>query len=100
VPVILEQDDEVSRVRLQGAIDIGCAAELKELLVRGLKSGSALRVSLESATDLDVTAVQLLWAAWREATRAGMEFRLDGQAPETVRAALAKAGIVEFPVPA
>jgi len=49
-------------------------AELKDLLIEKLKSGSAVYVSLESATGLDVTAVQLLWAAAREAQRVGVEF--------------------------
>jgi anti-anti-sigma factor len=100
LPVTLEQNDAVSVVRLQGAIGIDCAAELKELLIQRLKAGSPVRVSLEEATDLDVTAVQLLWAAWREAKSVGVEFALEGQAPGTVRAAFAIAGMGEFPVPA
>lgn len=98
--ILLEQNDGLSRFRLQGAIDIGCAAELKEVLVQELKSGSRVRVSLEETTGMDVTTVQLLLAASREAKRVGVEFALEGQAPETVRSALDKAGIGEFPVPA
>jgi len=100
VPLILEQNDAARVVRLQGAIDIGCAAELKELLVELLKTGPALRVSLEEATGLDVTAVQLLWAAAREAKQAGVEFAYEGQAPETVQFALAQAGLGKFPAQA
>jgi anti-anti-sigma regulatory factor len=100
VPVTLEQKDALTLIQLEGAIDVGCAAELKELLVEKLKSGSAVYVALESATGLDVTAVQLLWAASREAKRMGVEFGFKGQMPEGVRSALANAGIGEFPVPA
>jgi len=99
VPVTLEQKDTLTFIHLEGGIDIGCAAELKDLLIEKLKSGSAVYVSLESATGLDVTAVQLLWAAAREAQRVGVEFGFKGQTPETVRCALAEAGIEEFPVP-
>jgi hypothetical protein len=44
--------------------------------------------------------VQLLWAAAREAQRAGVEFGFKGQTPEGVRCGLADAGIGEFPDPA
>ena len=100
MPVTLEQKDAQTFIQLEGAIDIGCAAELKELLMEKLKSGAAVCVSLESATALDVTAVQLLWAAAREAQRAGVEFGFKGQTPEAVRCALAEAGMEAFPVPA
>jgi len=100
VPVTLEQKDALALIRLEGAIDVGCAAELKELLMEKLKSGSAVYVALESATGLDITAVQLLWEAAREAQRVGVEFGFKGRTPEAVRCALAEAGIEEFPVPA
>jgi len=100
VPVTLEQKDALALIRLEGAIDVGCAAELKELLMEKLKSGSAVYVALESATGLDITAVQLLWAAAREAQRVGVEFGFKGRTPEAVRCALAEAGIEKFPVPA
>ena len=100
MPVTLEQKDALAFIQLEGAIDVGCAAELKELLMEKLKSSSAVYVSLESATGLDVTAVQLLWAAAREAQRAGVEFGFKDQTPEAVRCALAEAGIEEFPLTA
>jgi anti-anti-sigma factor len=98
--VTLEQKDALAFVQLEGAIDVSCATELKELLLRGLRHGSAVRVSLQLVTGLDITALQLLWAAGREAKQAGVEFAVEGPAPETVRAALAGAGFGEFPVPA
>ena len=96
LPVSLEQDGALSLIRLQGAIDIGCAQELKELLVRGLITGSEVRVLLAEATDLDVTAVQLLWTARREAKASSVGFAFEGQAPEPVSAALAEAGFESF----
>ena len=100
MPVTLEQKDALTFIQLEGAVDISCAAELKELLIERLKSSAAVCVSLESATVLDITAVQLLWAAAREAERVGVEFGFKGPTPEAVRSALAAAGIGEFPVPA
>lgn len=100
MPVTLEQKDALTFIRLEGAIDVGCAGELKELLMEELKSGAPIYVALESTTVLDVTAVQLLWAAAREAQRVGVEFGFKGQTPEAVRCALAEVGIENFPVPA
>ena len=71
--VTLEQEETLNLLRLEGAVEIGCAAEFKGLLAQALASGRALRISLEGATDLDVTAVQLLWAAERKAKKAGVE---------------------------
>lgn len=98
--VTFEHSDGVSLIRLEGAVDVGCAGDLKELLVERFKAGSSLRLSLDEATVVDVTAIQLLWAASHEARKLGVGFALEGQVPETVRTALAIAGIAEFPVPA
>jgi anti-anti-sigma regulatory factor len=98
VSIALEQNTDSSLIRLDGEIGIALAADLKQLLLEALGSGSAVRVSLEGATGLDVTAVQLLWAAEREARRAGADFALTGAAPEPVLAALGNAGLFEFPV--
>jgi anti-anti-sigma regulatory factor len=96
LPVTLEQDGALSLIRLQGAIDIFCAQELRELLVQGLKTASEVRVLLAGATDMDVTAVQLLWAARREAKASSVKFAFEGAAPEPVSAALAEAGLEMF----
>ena len=99
MPVTLEQDPALSLIRLEGAIDIGCAVELKSLLLQALDSGSEVRVSLEAVADLDVTAVELLWAAGRQAKAKGVNFSLTGPAPKDVSAALGEAGLQQFLVP-
>jgi anti-anti-sigma regulatory factor len=99
VPATLEQDAGLNVIRLEGAMEIGCAAELKRLLVEALASGPEVRISQEGATDLDVTAVQLLWAAARQAQGAGVKFTLTGPASREVSAALGEAGLQQFLVP-
>lgn len=104
---VVEQNGETSLIRLEGAIDIGCAAELKALLVQAIQSGiqstiepsREVRVQQEAATDLDVTAAQLLWAAQREAKNAGVAFTFEGEMPDAAWAALANAGIQRFTTP-
>jgi len=96
VSITLEQTESLSVIHLEGAIDIASAAELKALLLKALGGPGEVRVSLEKldqATGLDVTAVELLWAAGREAKKSGAAYSLVGQAPAEVSAALADAGL-------
>jgi anti-anti-sigma factor len=91
-----EKDEAGSLVVLEGAIDIACAAELKALLLEALNAQTEVRISLDDATYLDVTAFQLLWAAAQQARRCGVELRFSGQTPEPVSIALAEAGFQPF----
>jgi anti-anti-sigma regulatory factor len=97
--IVLEQHEALNVIRLEGVIDIALAAELKTTLLEALKSAKALRVALNADADLDVTAIQLLWAVEREAKALNVDFALDGGVPETVSAALKDAGFERFPVP-
>jgi anti-anti-sigma factor len=95
--IALEETETGSVVRLDGAVDIACAAELKTVLVRALGAGGPVTVSLAAVTYLDVTAVQLLWAAERKARQAGVEFGVAGGVPETLAVLLAEAGFSQLP---
>lgn len=97
--VTLEQSETLNLLRLEGAVGIGCAAEFKGLLEQAIGSGREVRVSLEGATDLDVTAVQLLWAAERKAKGAGVGYSIASAPPEQVLAALSEAGLQQFVFP-
>jgi hypothetical protein len=104
VPVTLEENGAVSLIRLEGVIDIGLAGELKTLLVQALEpgedgAGKKVRIALAGATDLDVTAVQLLWAAERKANAASIAFAFEGGLPEPARSALTHAGLQSVLVP-
>ncbi len=96
VGITLDQSERSSVIRLEGSIDIAVAAELKKLLLQASKTGNEIEVSLEDATGLDVTAVQLIWAARRAAEGAGSAFALSGAVSESVSSALRFAGLQEF----
>jgi anti-anti-sigma regulatory factor len=98
--VTLEQSETQNLLRLQEAVGIGCASEFKELLALALGSGREVRISVEGVTDLDVAAVQLLWAAERKAKGAGVSFSYVDAPPEAVLASLSEAGLQHliFPV--
>ncbi len=96
VPVTLEQNEKGNTIRLEGAVGIDSAGELKALLLKALEPGREVRIALEGAADLDVTAIELLWAARREAKVSGVKFAFAEGAPEAVTAALAEAGFEKF----
>ena len=98
VGITLEQCDEASVIRLEGVIDIAYAAELKAALVGVFQPGKRVRIALDANADLDVTAIQLLWAAEREARASDVEFALAGPAPAPVIAQVKEAGFERFPV--
>ncbi len=82
---------------LEGEISIGLATELKAALLQALASGAEVRLNLERATELDVTALQLLWAAECEARRSGKAFTLVAPVPPEVLLAVSEAGFERFP---
>jgi len=94
--ITLKQNEDSNLVHLDGSVDISCAVELKSTLLEAVQSGKALRVSLEDATGFDLTSIQLLWAAAREAGKAGIGFELAGQAPKAFSAAIADGGFQPF----
>jgi anti-anti-sigma factor len=96
-PVRFDRNESPGTIRLEGDVDIGSAAELKEVLLEALASKAKLRISVETATGMDVTAVQLLWAAEREARASGVILALQGPVPAILRATLREAGFDRFP---
>jgi anti-anti-sigma factor len=92
VGIALEARDDAQLIRLEGSIDINCAAELKGVLVSTLGAGRKTGVTLEDVTYLDVTAIQLLRAAEREAGNCGAAFTFEGQLAAEVLTDLTLAG--------
>jgi anti-anti-sigma regulatory factor len=93
MPVTLKLGKDKSALRLDGQIDIASAAELKQAMLDAISAGKKVSLSLQRVTDLDVTAVQLIWAAQREARSAGIEFAFDKREPQEVTASLADVGL-------
>jgi anti-anti-sigma factor len=98
LPVTLEQSEVECSVRLVGEINVASAAELKRVLMEALAPGKTVCVEMKNVTEIDVTALQLLWAARREAESGGVGFARSGLVPEAILAIAAEAGLEEFPV--
>jgi anti-anti-sigma regulatory factor len=92
----LQQSEDRSVVRLAEPITVGCASELHKLLVETVSSNRSVAIDLEGVTELDVSAIQLLYAAGQAAERAGISFSLQGILPEVVKSAFLDAGLHPF----
>ena len=95
--VTCEEDQAFSLIRLQGDVNVSSAAELKQLLLRALARGKGIDVDLGSVTEVDVTALQLLWAAERAAKTRGVKLSFVERWPEALASTLAEAGFENFP---
>ncbi len=100
VPFTLEQDGALCLIHLDGEINIAHAAQLKQLLVEALKMKKNMQLDVEQVTDLDITALQLLWAADREAKKLRLGLTVTGRIPDEIAAAAVDAGFEGFPITA
>ena len=93
--VTIERLESQAVIRLAGEFTLTSAAELKSLLLQGLASGNDLRLDLEQAEEIDITLMQLLWAAGREADRKGASISI--QVSDAAATAAREAGFERFP---
>ena len=91
----MELQESQSVIRLEGDFTLTSAEELKGLLLQGLASGNDLRLDLEQAEAIDITVMQLLWAAGREADRKGVSLAI--QMSDAAATAAQDAGFERFP---
>jgi anti-anti-sigma factor len=96
LPVKFDASEMPPVVRLEGEIDVRCAEELKAALVDLVASGTKVYLDFGGVSEIDVTAIQLLWAAEREARQKGIALRTTAPLPESVRAILREAGFPQL----
>jgi anti-anti-sigma factor len=96
LPITLDDLEFGCVVRLGGVIDIGLASELKETLIQALDSGREIQIELGGVTEVDVTALQLLWAADQAAHQSGARLGVCEPIPENVLESLQLAGLENF----
>jgi len=89
----LSHSRQMSRLRLDGVVDISVAAELKAALLKAIAVQKNICVSAEAVTELDLTAYQMLWIAARQARNSGVSFAFTGPIPLPAEAALADLGL-------
>ena len=96
--VMIEQGAIFSTVRLGGDIGICAAVELRGVLIEAISSGLDIKVEFAGVTALDITTLQLLWAADLAADRAGTKLLQSGPIPAAVEAAMDLARIERLTV--
>jgi len=93
VPAILEEGSTTFTLRLDGEMEIGDALDLKRLLLVALGSRKEMRIELIGVTELDITSMQLLWAAVTEASTIGSSISFEDPIPEYAASSLSQAGL-------
>ncbi len=95
MPITIERGESISIIRLEGDLTIAAAQELKQVLLDGLEAGMDLQVDMERIGEFDITVMQLLWAAGRDAMGRGIKsmIRMTEEGAGAVRAA----GFEAFP---
>jgi len=94
--VTVEQASQGSRVRLAGSITVNCAAELHRALLDALHTKQNIEMDMEQTTELDASAIQLLYRACVAAGNAGLCLEPAGVLPSVVEAAFRDAGLDPF----
>jgi anti-anti-sigma regulatory factor len=100
MPLTLERDESRWLLRMEGQITLTSAGELKQLLLEWAAAGKDLELDLQHVEEIDITILQLLWAAAREAGRMGRE--MVTRASAAAAAAARDAGFARvpgFPIP-
>jgi anti-anti-sigma regulatory factor len=99
MPVTLDQDEARCTLRIDGEATISISVSLKEHLVHALALEAPVYIDLNGITDVDITALQLFWAAHREAESLGKELTFSSPLPELILTTLQHADL-KLPVAA
>jgi hypothetical protein len=95
VPLTMDREETHSLIRVEGEFNVTSAAELKNLLIEALASGQKIQLDLTRSAEIDVSLLQLLWAAEREAP--WRDLGLVSSVPEAAGRAALDAGFARFP---
>lgn len=89
MPISIQREETRWQIRLEAQVTIASATELKAFLMEWLASGKDLDLDLAAAEEIDITTMQLLWAAARDAERksAGVACQWSDAAIDAVRSA-------------
>ena len=85
-------NDTETILHLDGEQGVSAAAELRARLLESLTLGKGIVIQLGPEVAIDVTTLQLFYAAQREAARRGLTFTLSEGIPEMAAAVFAQCG--------
>ncbi len=93
----MAKDPAFREVAPVGRLYIDTAAEIRASLLKAFAKPGTVQFRWDSVEDVDLPALQLLYAARKEAARAGREFRFTGIVMDRVASRLVSAGFVPSP---
>jgi ABC-type transporter Mla MlaB component len=93
-----EEQEARAVLSLSGDINVAGSAELKQFFVQAFSTGKGVQIDLSSATNLDIAAMQLLWAAARHAEKTKTTLTAAPTVPEELKNCVRDAGFEHFPV--
>ncbi|MGO9254850.1 MAG: STAS domain-containing protein [Bryobacteraceae bacterium] len=100
MPLTIQREESRWLIRMEGQVTLASAGELKELLLEWLAAQRDLELDLQRVEEIDITIMQLLWAAAREAGHMGVGV---GASASAAAAAAARdagfGGLPGFPFP-
>jgi len=84
--------DQQNVVKLDGRLTVERAVQLKEILLKEIGRSDDIVVDCSSAIDMDVSFLQILYAASRFCESNKKKFALSGRCSEVMKKVLRKAG--------
>jgi ABC-type transporter Mla MlaB component len=93
MPTTFEEDDSTCTLRLDGEMDICDALDLKRQLLLAMDSRKPVRIDLAGVAGLDITSMQLLWAAATEAISQGNSIHFNDPVSEGAVSSFSQAGL-------
>jgi ABC-type transporter Mla MlaB component len=91
-----EEQEARAVLHLSGDINVAGSAELKQHFVQAFSTGKGVQVDFSAATNLDIAAMQLLWAAARHAEKTNIALTAASTVPEELKNGVRDAGFEQF----
>jgi len=93
----LEQAQNRIVIQLEDSVTLNSASELHDLLLQALNFRKPIAVDVRRVTEIDLSAIQLLFAAREEAVRMGILLSAMDSISESVRSLIRESGLDPFP---
>jgi anti-anti-sigma regulatory factor len=84
-------------INLSSSLTVDKAAALKDELFTALSKGENVLLNLSAVEELDLSCLQVIYAAHAQANAIGCSLHFSGQAPESVVLRLAACGFLHGP---
>ena len=89
-----EGGNSIAKLDLEGNLGIEKAASLRLRILEELRGGRTVEIDLSAVDDIDLSCLQVLYAARREAARLGGSFALRGVLSRRIVKRLKSSGFV------